>query len=884
MPEYNLPYSSFNETEANFPDYYDENKKLSDIYSAYLVNYNSHFTDSGNYLQFGAIVQPQGWILHLSIVKSQIIALFKLLIPHLIDKNIPFKIPVSLEVVDWLLDGKLGYTVLGKIVSIYPEDDRHSIELLREIIPLTEQFVGPTIPTDRQLHNIIYTRYGSFNIYLTDKDGQARKHIYDKQGRLFPDPYAIPFDYPPYVLWPFAEFAAPRAPVENKLMNFKYYPLKTLKYDAKGKVIKALYFQNFYQIKSCLIKEGKHNMFSDVYNRDIRDRLKWQYQIQTSLYKTIPVPKAIEYFQHHENHYFVMEYVQGDSFLGWLGEKKKDRLWKDLSISTQLIILNKLLEIIDVVGDLHKLEYVHRDINPDNIAIRKNGRIVLIDMELAWSLKSGTPSPPFQLGTNGFMSPQQLAMHKPTVKEDIYALGALMIMIFTSLSPNKLTYKINENLIENLFFFIGEKEIPNLIYQCLKHDPATRSSTSEIRTVIARHYNTLRNLEKGANNLKSESPGFSKSLHPLIVSALNGLSYHRLLSTENIWLSRVIPDENYIANNSDQIKLSTGWHTGAAGAIWLVARAKRLGFDVSSCDQPFFNSWQYLMDEFLTNMDQKPAGLYYGAAGIALALAESINSGQLTANEQNLDYLSCCFSLCAPVGGLSYGIAGQGIALLSCAKWLPSDQFSKLLQTYIQFLLDSQQSDGSWLHPSGIKDKSTLVGFSEGISGIVWFLLASLHYAPNDDVQKAVHKTLRWLKSKNKYGSQNFALVFIKAYELYHDREFKKIAERWLFKNPARKVVDDLSFKSGLAALGETYLEAWLAFNNPCWMDRAEKTAQVLAHAMQKRSEHQGFWILDLHGIITADLFNGCGGILHFLLRTNNQQALTHPLWPTISQ
>ena len=38
-------------------------------------------------------------------------------------------------------------------------------------------------------------------------------------------------------------------------------------------------------------------MFSDLYGRDIRDRLKWQHKLQTSLFEKIPVPKIIEYFQ-----------------------------------------------------------------------------------------------------------------------------------------------------------------------------------------------------------------------------------------------------------------------------------------------------------------------------------------------------------------------------------------------------------------------------------------------------------------------------------------------------------------------------------------------------------------------------------------------------------
>ncbi len=39
----------------------------------------------------------------------------------------------------------------------------------------------------------------------------------------------------------------------------------------------------------CILKEAKSNVFCDDAQRDIRDRLEWQFQIQKRLHGIIPV-------------------------------------------------------------------------------------------------------------------------------------------------------------------------------------------------------------------------------------------------------------------------------------------------------------------------------------------------------------------------------------------------------------------------------------------------------------------------------------------------------------------------------------------------------------------------------------------------------------------
>jgi serine/threonine protein kinase len=70
------------------------------------------------------------------------------------------------------------------------------------------------------------------------------------------------------------------------------------------------------------------------------------------------------------------------------------------------------------VGEILKILcwVLHRDLNPENLLIYKSGRIFFIDLELAYSIKTSEPNPPFVWGTPGFMSAEQLANEILTTK------------------------------------------------------------------------------------------------------------------------------------------------------------------------------------------------------------------------------------------------------------------------------------------------------------------------------------------------------------------------------------------------------------------------------------------------------------------------------------
>jgi hypothetical protein len=237
------------------------------------------------------------------------------------------------------------------------------------------------------------------------------------------------------------------------------------------------------------------------------------------------------------------------------------------------------------------------------------------------------------------------------------------------------------------------------------------------------------------------------------------------------------------------------------------------------------------------------------------------------------------------------GVAGRGISILHCSPWLDSETSQQWLQGIVDILLTAQQKDGSWLLPTVDSPKTNAkktIGFANGISGITWFLLKYASSCLHSDIEDPAIKGLEWLswrthRLKDLFDSSAFnkivfgretgderrgiILSFIKAYDVLKDERYKHLAESALSRYPDFSVNNDFSQDSGLAGMGELYLEAWRIFQNQEWRARAQRIAQVLLHTRFRQKEESCYWLMDETNKPTADLLIGNSGIVHFLIR-----------------
>ncbi len=147
------------------------------------------------------------------------------------------------------------------------------------------------------------------------------------------------------------------------------------------------------------------------------------------------IPKYLNYF-HVDNDndrrfYLVQELIGGDSLAnlvqkGWqVDEAKAKRI---------------AVQVLTILKYLHSLmpPVIHRDIKPQNIILRRDGRIFLVDFGAVQDVYRYTVSRGGTfVGTLGFMPPEQLR-GKVVPASDLYSLGATLLFLLTKKWPDEL--------------------------------------------------------------------------------------------------------------------------------------------------------------------------------------------------------------------------------------------------------------------------------------------------------------------------------------------------------------------------------------------------------------------------------------------------------------
>lgn len=685
-------------------------------------------------------------------------------------------------------------------------------------------------------------------------------------------------------------------------IGYNYIIIKSLKKSQKNDVVKCLYIKSLTNFGFCVIKEGTYGDSRDRQGRDIKDRLIWQQHLHQTLQDKVRMPRLIGHFEENGNYYLVIERIKGKPLYTVLNENSRelrDGLIKGTKIG--LTFLDYLQQIIGLLEILHENGVVHRDATTNNFIITPNGKVAIIDMELSYSLQQQAPAPPFTLGTYGYMSPEQLRTDTPTIKEDVFSVGAILLQVWTGISPFKLTDVTFEDLCRKVNFFVPDKIIAEAILQCLHPDPMERPSLKDIVSVLTQYKIDLR--AKKLRVVSFQNFYAKDQIVSIIQESIDALSTPLLADAEKGWFSE---DMNALPNR-DKTKINKAWYAsfnrGAAGVLYLLNNAKIAGFDVLSA-VPYIEKALLLIEKkYIDRLDQISPGLHFGGSGIAATLALSIKNGLIDRNSRYLDWINGLLQSQNDEMSYIQGITGQGIAHLLSDNILPGNLISNCLQDYFNCLLKNQQKDGSWIYKVIEKTNKPKRrhGFATGIAGIIYFLLEYGERYKNTQALEGAQRGLQWLIKKSirngnavhwcneekkelmpwwREGSPGIALAFMKGYTTLEQPIFKKYASDALLKLPPGLIENNLSQYEGLTGLGEIYLEAHRVFNEPQWMERAGWIAQVVMHMVKRHLKFGPYWLVQHERQPTPDFMIGNSGILHFLLRYCHPIKIRFPMLP----
>jgi serine/threonine-protein kinase len=146
-------------------------------------------------------------------------------------------------------------------------------------------------------------------------------------------------------------------------------------------------------------------------------------------------PHSLEVFAFGETRegvpYIVTELLRGEELFEVLGREGPFPIRRAILITLQLL---------DAIGEAHRLGIVHRDLKPENVILevrRGNDFVKVVDFGLARSLDASDriTAAGGMSGTPEYMSPEQCAGHALDPRSDLYSIGVMLFQMVTGTLP-----------------------------------------------------------------------------------------------------------------------------------------------------------------------------------------------------------------------------------------------------------------------------------------------------------------------------------------------------------------------------------------------------------------------------------------------------------------
>ncbi len=139
--------------------------------------------------------------------------------------------------------------------------------------------------------------------------------------------------------------------------------------------------------------------------------------------------------------FLVQDYVEGDTYWDLLGKR-----YNQGQNFSEAEVIQLLQDMLPVLGYIHSVDVVHRDISPDNIILRRaDNKPVLIDFGGVKQLPASQGFWVTQLGVNrtllgkkGYAPEEQLRQGKAFPSSDLYSLAVTALVLLTGKEPQNL--------------------------------------------------------------------------------------------------------------------------------------------------------------------------------------------------------------------------------------------------------------------------------------------------------------------------------------------------------------------------------------------------------------------------------------------------------------
>ncbi len=141
------------------------------------------------------------------------------------------------------------------------------------------------------------------------------------------------------------------------------------------------------------------------------------------------VAHVLDYFNENGRSYLVLEQIRGENLRDIIRQS---------GAQPEQIVIDWAKQLASILKYIHEQDppMIHRDLTPDNIVLRQDGHIALIDFGAA-NEYLGTATGTI-VGKQSYISPEQFR-GKATTQSDIYSFGATLFFMLTGQDPEPLS-------------------------------------------------------------------------------------------------------------------------------------------------------------------------------------------------------------------------------------------------------------------------------------------------------------------------------------------------------------------------------------------------------------------------------------------------------------
>ncbi|OJF15941.1 class III lanthionine synthetase LanKC [Couchioplanes caeruleus] len=356
----------------------------------------------------GVSLPEQGWKIHASATLDEVSRVCDIVWEYCVAHAVTFKFLRSAGAVRFANNKYAHRGSSGKALTLYPVDEAQLGRVLSDLSELLSGVPGPYILSDlRYGDGPLYVRYGGFSgRTCPDADGEPTPALAGPDGKLVPDVRGPAFRVPPWVTVP--EVLRPhlaRRDADHGV-DFPYEVERALHFSNGGGVYVATHRTTGERV---VLREARPHAGLDRDGADAIARLARERAVLERLASLSCVPRVLGFVTAWEHHFLVEEYVEGDNLLDAMVKRQPllDPEPDPAAVAEYVEWVHDVMSGLEcALTSVHARGIRFGDLHPANVMVRPDGRVVLVDFELATDLADEHPP---ALAAPGFTVPRGLS-------------------------------------------------------------------------------------------------------------------------------------------------------------------------------------------------------------------------------------------------------------------------------------------------------------------------------------------------------------------------------------------------------------------------------------------------------------------------------------------